>query len=72
MCSGDVSPDGVDPESVALLADLTTNYISGLVDAAVDVHDILTDGSGVAPPQPPINVKKGFEATKKKITGTSR
>ena len=48
--SGDASPDQVDQESVLLLADLTTNYISSLVSAAVNAHDLFTDGKGdIAP-----------------------
>mmetsp|Transcript_14581 Transcript_14581/g.21523 ORF Transcript_14581/g.21523 Transcript_14581/m.21523 type:complete len:192 (+) Transcript_14581:342-917(+) len=48
--SGDVAPEKVDQDSVALLSELTANYISDLVSAAVDSHDIFTDGMGVAPP----------------------
>jgi hypothetical protein len=52
--SGDVAPSDVNPDTTALLAELTAQYISHLVDAAVDAHDLLTDGAGgVLPPPPP-------------------
>uniref|UniRef100_A0A7S2EC34 Uncharacterized protein n=1 Tax=Trieres chinensis TaxID=1514140 RepID=A0A7S2EC34_TRICV len=52
--SGDVAPCEVEPGSVRALADLTATFVSRLVAAAVDAHDILTDGAGgVCPPPPP-------------------
>mmetsp|Transcript_8348 Transcript_8348/g.12804 ORF Transcript_8348/g.12804 Transcript_8348/m.12804 type:complete len:327 (-) Transcript_8348:86-1066(-) len=50
--SGDVQPDDVNPETVALVAELTVQYINRLVDAAVDAHDLLTDGAGGFLPPP--------------------
>lgn len=44
--SGDVHPTQVDPATVHLVATLTKDYVERLVEAAVDAHDILTDGSG--------------------------
>lgn len=52
--SGDVQPYQVNPESVELLAEMTTHYISNLVQAAVDAHQILNDGPQPLPP-PPVN-----------------
>jgi len=48
--SGDVMADDVDEESVKLLAELTTNYVANLVSAAVDAHEIYTDGKGYIAP----------------------
>lgn len=45
--SGDVLPEQVDPVSVATLARLIENYVASLVSAAVDAHDIFTDGEVV-------------------------
>lgn len=50
--SGDVAPDQVNADTVALLSELTVQYISQLVDAAVDAHDLLTDGAGGVLPPP--------------------
>lgn len=44
--SGDVQPDEVNADTVALVAELTVQYMNRLVDAAVGAHDILTDGAG--------------------------
>lgn len=45
--SGDVLPEHVNPTSVAVLAQLTERYIASLVSAALDAHDIFTDGEVV-------------------------
>jgi len=45
--SGDVLPEDVNPKSVAVLAQLTERYIASLVSAALDAHDIFTDGEVV-------------------------
>ncbi|KAL7456470.1 hypothetical protein ACHAWC_007974 [Mediolabrus comicus] len=45
--SGDVLPEHVNPKSVAVLAQLTENYVEKLVRAAMDAHDIFTDGEVV-------------------------
>ena len=45
--SGDVLPEQVDPVSVATLARMIENYVASLVSAAVDAHDIFTDGEVV-------------------------
>ncbi len=45
--SGDVLPEHVNPKSVAVLAQLTERYIASLVSAALDAHDIFTDGEVV-------------------------
>ena len=50
--SGDVEPSHVDPATAHLVADLTATYVGQLVDAAVDAHDILTDGAGGIRPPP--------------------
>jgi len=44
--SGDVVPSETDEQTASLLADITTDFIYDLVCAAVDAHDILTDGNG--------------------------
>jgi hypothetical protein len=45
--SGDVSPDNVDPISVATLATYIEQYVGKLICAALDAHDIYTDGQVV-------------------------
>lgn len=55
---GDVAPSDVNPETARLVAELTVKYISELVDAAVDAHDILTDGAGGLLPPPPLSNKR--------------
>jgi hypothetical protein len=52
--SGDVLPQQVNSESVQLLSELTTHYISNLVQAAIDAHQILNNGPQPLPP-PPLN-----------------
>ena len=47
MQSGDVRPEEVNPLSVATLAKLTEKYVASLVSAAMDAHDIFTDGEVV-------------------------
>jgi hypothetical protein len=44
----------VNPETVQLLSELTANYISNLVDAAVDSQEILNDGQRPPLPPPPL------------------
>ena len=44
--SGDVTPPETDAATVGLLSHLTASYVAALVDAAVEAHDILTDGAG--------------------------
>jgi hypothetical protein len=56
--SGDVIPQNVDPASAALVARLTTDYITELCHAAIDAHDIWTDGAGGLLPPPPVEPKK--------------
>ena len=58
--SGDVPPDLVDPESVQLLSALTVEYVTNLVDAAIDANEMFRDnngnkssGSSSGPPPPP-------------------
>ena len=56
--AGDVIPEHVDPASAALVARLTTDYITKLCSAAVvDAHDILTDGAGGMLPPPALEKK---------------
>ena len=55
--AGDVTPDAVDKESAALVARLTTEYITQLCCAAVDAHDILSDGAGGLLPPPALEKK---------------
>lgn len=63
--SGDVS--AVNPDSARLVTELTVQYISNLVDAAVDAHDLLTDGAGgVLPPPAYPNKRKPTPPQKKK------
>ena len=50
--SGDVQPSDVHPDSVKLLSELTVNYISNLVHAAIDAHEVLCDGPVRLPPPP--------------------
>jgi len=58
--SGDVEPNSVDSAAANLVASLTSKYVSGLVDAAVSAHDVLTDGGGghIPPPPPPRERKR--------------
>ena len=56
--SGDVSPSEVNPETAALVSELTVQYIAELVDAAIDAHDILTDGAGGMLPPPALANKR--------------
>jgi hypothetical protein len=51
--SGDVPPSQVNPETVRLLSELTANYISNLVEAAVDAQEILNNGQRLPLPPPP-------------------
>ena len=44
--SGDVEPLSVNPDTVQLVSSLTTQYVSNLVDAAIDSHKILASGTG--------------------------
>ena len=54
--SGDVPPSAVNRDTVAIVSKLTAQYVSHLVDAAVQAHDILTDGAGgLLPPPPPVS-----------------
>lgn len=64
--SGDVVPEEVDPRSVATLATLIERYVASLVRAAVDGHDVFTDGEVVGgggclavPPYPPSRTSNG-------------
>jgi hypothetical protein len=50
--AGDVRPTAVRDDTAVLLAQLTTEYMTKLVSAAVDAHDILTDGAGGMLPPP--------------------
>jgi hypothetical protein len=50
--AGDVSPTAVRDDTAVLLARLTADYMTKLVSAAVDAHDILTDGAGGMLPPP--------------------
>jgi hypothetical protein len=45
--SGDVRPECVHPHSVAVLARLIEKYVASLVGAALDAHDVFTDGEVV-------------------------
>lgn len=57
--AGDVHPDKIDPASAELVAILTAQYVKKLTAAAVDAHDILTDGNGgKLPPEPYQDYKK--------------
>lgn len=63
--SGDVDASRVDPDSVAVLADLTAQYVSRLVGAAVDAHDIQTDGAGGLCPPPHEAMSRGGQRKKR-------
>lgn len=56
--SGDVAPDEVDPSSAELVAILTAQYVSKLIRAAVDAHDIFTNGAGGKLPPKPFKKRK--------------
>ena len=56
--SGDVHPTLTNPATVELIATLTAQYIEKLVYAAVDAHDILTDGAGGILPKQPFQKRK--------------
>lgn len=45
--AGDALPEEVSPESTAVLSTLIEQYISSLVSAAMDAHDVFTDGEVV-------------------------
>ena len=45
--AGDALPEDVSPESTAVLSTLIEQYISSLVSAAMDAHDVFTDGEVV-------------------------
>ena len=53
----------VDAGAAHLVADLTAAYVGQLVDAAVEAHDILTDGAGGIRPPP------NFRGCKKRTRG---
>ncbi|VEU33470.1 unnamed protein product [Pseudo-nitzschia multistriata] len=55
---GDVDPRNVNPESALVLAQLTANYISNLVEAACDSQEILNDGHRPPLPPPPLVSKE--------------
>lgn len=55
---GDVPMWEVDPESAKLLAQLTANYISNLVEAACDSQEILNGGERPPLPPPPLISKE--------------
>ena len=54
----------VDAGTAHLVADLTAAYVGQLVDAAVEAHDILTDGAGGVRPPP------NFRGSKKRTRGS--
>lgn len=56
--SGDVPIWDVNPRSARILAQLTANYISNLVEAAVDSQEILNDGERPSLPPPPLMSKE--------------
>lgn len=56
--SGDVPTWEVNPRSARILAQLTANYISNLVEAAVDSQEILNDGERPSLPPPPLMSKE--------------
>jgi hypothetical protein len=65
--SGDVFPAQVNPDTAALVAELTTDYIGKLVDAAVEAHDLLLDGAGgILPPPALANHRKPSAARSQK------
>jgi hypothetical protein len=47
--SGDVPPDGQDPDAVRLVSALTVQYVAELVDAAIDAREMLLDISPGGP-----------------------
>eukprot|EP00536_Pseudo-nitzschia_multiseries_P006506 jgi/Psemu1/193301/e_gw1.139.91.1 len=55
---GDVPMRDVNPESARILARLTANYISHLVEAACDSQEILNDGHRPPLPPPPLVSKE--------------
>ena len=61
--SGNVAPSQVNADTVAILSELTVQYISQLVDAVVDAHDLLTDGTGGVLPPPNMRKQKLMERT---------
>ena len=66
--SGDVIPSEVDSATTSLLAHLTANYVYNLVQAAVDAHDILTDGAGGVLPPP----QYSHDPKSELVSGTKR
>lgn len=56
--SGDVPIWDVNPRSSRILAQLTANYISNLVEAAVESQEILNDGKRPSLPPPPLVSKE--------------
>lgn len=56
--SGDVPVWDVNPQSSRILAKLTADYISNLVEAAVDSQEILNDGERPSLPPPPLKSKE--------------
>jgi len=74
--SGDVLPEEVNPLSVATLAKLTEKYVASLVSAAMDAHDVFTDGEvvggGACLGPPPFGYKGGdndnIDDTKRKAS----
>jgi hypothetical protein len=56
--SGDVVPSEINRESTRIVAELTANYISNLVAAAVDSQEILNDGQRPPLPPPPLVSKE--------------
>mmetsp|Transcript_6263 Transcript_6263/g.12955 ORF Transcript_6263/g.12955 Transcript_6263/m.12955 type:complete len:354 (+) Transcript_6263:60-1121(+) len=56
--SGDVPIWDVNPQSSRILAQLTANYISNLVEAAVESQEILNDGKRPSLPPPPLVSKE--------------
>lgn len=50
--SGDVNPRDVSNTTASLLSHLVASYIRDLIDAALDAHDVLTDGFGGLLPPP--------------------
>ena len=76
--SGDVPPEEVNPLSVATLAKLTEKYVASLVSAAMDAHDVFTDGEvvggGACLGPPPFGYKGGEndndDDTKRKANDT--
>lgn len=56
--SGDVLPDQVNPDTVQLMCELTVQYMSNLVDAAVDAQQLLAGSQATVPPPPPYPKKR--------------